>query len=176
LTKSDFYIELENKLLFSTAEIRNNWARIICEQDIELSYLSKLLYCERKIATRFLLLLSDVGQVNPEKLHQYLPTLLEMRGQIKHANIDASFPGFWLIAGVPEQNESKAIELLFEWLQSPKTTVTSKSRSMFVLLKLTNKYPELKNELKLCLEDQMNKHTKSFSKRVEKLISKLLIL
>ena len=43
-----------------------------------------------------------------------------------------------------------------------------KSRALFVLTKLVKKYPELKNELKLCLEDQMDKNTDSFRKRAMK--------
>ena len=79
-------------------------------------------------------------------------------------------PHFGSIVGVPPENEGRAIDLLFQWLLSADTNVTIKSRSLWVLLKLTKKYPELKNELKLCLQDQMDKYTNDFKKRATKIL------
>ena len=41
---------------------------------------------------------------------------------------------------------------------------------IFILLNLAKKLPELKNELKLCLEDQMDKYSKDFRKRSGRII------
>ena len=41
------------------------------------------------------------------------------------------------------------------------------------LRKTLLKYPELKNELKLCLEDQIDRHTNDFKKRATKIVMKI---
>lgn len=84
-----------------------------------------------------------------------------------------NFANYWLIAGVPTRNESQAIDMLFEWLQAITTNITIKSQVIFLLLKLTEKYPELKNELSICLEVQMDLHTNDFEKRCRKVISQI---
>lgn len=164
-----FYEVLESSLPASTAAQRKIWAATIIERDIPIKDLSGLLHCERKIALRFLWLLSETGLLNPDKLLTELPFLWDVCNRL-HPVYTTSFATFWLIAGVPPENEGRAIDLLFQWLLSAHTNVTIRSRSLFVLFRLTKKYPELKNELKICLEDQVDKHTKDFKKRAAKIL------
>ncbi len=171
-SKTKFYNELESSLPASTAEKRIIWATTIIERDIDIKYLSKLLRGEQKIAIRFLWLLSEVGALNPNRLLIELPFLLDLCDQLNPI-YKTSFANFWLIAGVPSENEGQATDLLFQWLLSADTNVTIKSRSLRVLFKLTKKYPELKNELKLCLNDQMDKHSHDFKKRAGKILSEM---
>ncbi|MDP1727266.1 MAG: hypothetical protein Q8M15_10825 [Bacteroidota bacterium] len=170
--KTKFYKELESSLPASTAEKRKIWATTIIEKDIDIKYLSELLRGEQKIAIRFLWLLSEIGTLNPNRLLIELPFLLDLCDQLNPI-YKRSFANFWLIAGVPIENEGRATDLLFQWLLSADTNVTIKSRSLRVLFKLTKKYPELKNELKLCLQDQMDKHSNDFKKRASKILSGL---
>ncbi len=172
-SNTEFYNELELSLPTSDAEQRRIWASAIIENEFDLKEFSKLLRSENKVATRFLWLLSEIGEKDPSRLFRELPFFFELSDEIKHLDFKTSFATYWLIAGVPLENEARAIDLLFGWLQSAHTNVTTKSRSLFVLFKLTNKYPELKNELKLCLEDQMEKNTNDFSKRARKVLKDL---
>ncbi len=172
LSISNFYRDLESGLPTSTEEQRQNWARVIVEQGLDLKQLSGLVHCEKKVATRFLWMLSGVGMINPAKLHEALPFLLE---EIEKTNQNylTSFANYWRIVGVPVENEGKAIDLSFEWLLSADITVTIKSRALFVLFNLTKKYPELKNELRFCLIDQMDKYSKDFRKRAQKILMEI---
>ncbi len=171
-SNTEFYRELESSLPASTGKQRKMWAATIVENNIAIKDLSKLLKCEQKIASRFLWLLSDIGILNPNKLLNELPFLLDLCEQL-YPTYKTSFASFWLYAGVPPENEGRAIDLLFQWLLSADTNVTIKSRSLWVLVKLTKKYPELKNELKFCLEDQKDKHTNDFEKRANKILAAL---
>lgn len=168
----EFFSELESSLFGSNMSQRKIWVAHIVQNDIDLKELSGLLRCEQKIAIRFLWLLSEVGMSDPDRLFAELPYLLNVCEQLNPA-YKKSFASFWLIAGVPAENEAQAIDLLFEWFLSAEVNVTIKARSFLVLFKLTEKYPELKNELKLCLIDQMDKYTKDFRKRAEKILAKL---
>jgi len=171
-SNTEFYRELESSLPASTGEQRKLWASLIVEKEIDIKVLSNLLKCERKIATRFLWLLSEIGILYPDKFLMELPFLFNLCEQLHPAYI-TSFASFWLYAGVPPENEGRAIDLLFQCLLSPDTNVTTKSRSLWVLFELTKKYPELKNEQKLCLKDQVNKHTNDFKKRATKILVKI---
>lgn len=164
---SEFFNQLEYALPKSNETQRRLWAKEIIENTIDLRELAKLLECGSKVATRFLWLLSDVGLADPKKLHAALPFLLK-RCQVLKIDFSMSFASFWHYTGVPLKNEAEAIALLFEWLQSLTVNVTTKTRALWGLVKLCNKYPELKNELRFCLEDQMDKYSKDFKKRAQK--------
>lgn len=168
----ELYKELEVSLLKSNGAQRKIWVTTIVENKVDIQELSNLLKGDRKIATRFLWLLSEIGLFNPNTLFAELPFLWEVCRALNPV-YKTSFASFWLIAGLPPQNESEAIDVLFHWVLSPAINVTIKSRAIMVLLKLTQKYPELKNELKLCIEDQQDKYSKDFAKRVTKILKVL---
>lgn len=171
-TNIEFYKELELHLSTSTGEIRKYWATEIVEKDIDIKYLAKLLKSEHKTATRFLWLLTDIGQLNQKKLFIELPYLFDFCSNL-NIMYKQSFATFWLTVGVPPQNESNAIDLLFQLLLSNSTNITIKSRALLVLFKLTKKYPELKNELRLCLTDQIDRYSDSFKKRATKILAEV---
>lgn len=169
---TEFYKELEYSLPTSTSVNRKIWVNKIIEEDIAIKDLANLLKCEQKIATRFQWLLSEIGLANPKKLFAELPFLLIFFDQL-NPNYKTSLASYWHIAGVPPENEGVAIDWLFQWLLSNDVNMTIKSRCILVLFKLTKKYPELKNELALCLKDQQHKYSKDFEKRVTKILNKL---
>ena len=168
-----FYNELKQNLPTSNWDIRKNWAQKIVNQNIELQSLFPLLKENEKVASRFLWLLSDVADVSQLSLFAELPYLLKLSDEIDHVNMKVSFTRFWQLMGVPEENESQAIDMLFGYLNSSEIQVTQKSRALFVLFDLTKKYPALKNELKECLFIQRDKNTADFKRRVDKILSKL---
>ena len=170
---NNFYIHLRDNLPTSTGARRKYWAEEIVNYNFSIKQLSKLLFEEQKIATRFLWLLSDIGEINQNVLLESLPFLLSLNPKIKHLNTDASFANYWLIVGIPIKNEAKAISLLFEWIQSSNTNVTTKSRSITVLLKLSHKYPDLKQELKFSIERLLNKHSSNFNKKLNSVLIQL---
>ena len=169
---TEFYKELEHSLAKSTSHTRKIWVNKIISEDIAIKDLSNLLKSEHKTATRFQWLLSEIGLANPNKLLAELPFLLTFFDQLNPI-YKTSLASYWHIAGVPPENEGVAIDLLFQWLLSNHINMTIKSRCILVLFKLTNKYPELKNELALCLQNQLHKYSKDFEKRVTKILNKI---
>lgn len=169
----EFYKLLESSLPGSSADERKLWASLIIENDMDIKALSELLHCNKKIALRFAWLLTEIGILKPDKLLNVLPYLLKQKEQIDQFNFTASFATYWSIAGVPLENEAKAIDILFQWILSPDVNTTTKFRAIKVLLPLSKKYSELKNELSLCLNDQIDKHSKDFEKKVRKALDEL---
>jgi len=165
--------ELECELPKSSALDRKRWASRILQEHIDLKELSHLLFQKKEIALRFLWLLSEIGEQDPKALLHHLPYLFKLREQGEHVDLHAQFATYWLIAGVPNENEAAAINLLFGLLNSSVANVTTKSRALLVLQALTSKFPELKNELKVCLEEQLNRNTKNFNKQAMKMLEAL---
>ena len=157
----------------STGEQRKKWAKEILLNKVSIMSLSQLVQEDKKVATRFLWLLSDIGEIEPDRLLIELPDLLNLCFQKNKNSFITSFATFWNISGVPKVNEAQAIDLLFTWVLSKETNVTTKSRSINVLLQLTKKYPELKNELKNALENQVNQYSINYRNKLLKVLNKL---
>lgn len=170
---TDFIEHLKSNLPTSDAMLRQKWANRIISEDIDIIGLSVLLKEDSKITIRFAWLLTEIGEINPEKLHAALPSLLRQSYKINHFKFQESFANYWRFAGVPIEDEANAISLLFEWLNADNTSVTIKSRAVFVLVDLAQKYPELKVELKICLENQIGKYSASYSKRIDNVLRNL---
>lgn len=171
--ENKFYIELKAMLPASTTESRRRIAARVVEENMDFTRLADLMQCAEPIPTRFLWLMAELGELYPQVLMENLPYLFKVvqpGGNLKWAG---TFANFWQICGVPEENESEAIDLLFSWLDSPETTVTLKSRSARVLMKLAGKYPELKNELRLVLERQMDRNSRTFYRLSKRIIDEL---
>lgn len=170
---SVIYNELSSNLGTSSAKQRLEWATYIVDKDIDLKELSCLLHSEYKIALRFSWLLSDIGMIKADKLKSVLPYLFKLSSQITHFDFKKSFANYWLISEVPKENEAEVINLLFQWILSAKVNVTTKSRAIKVLTSLAGTYPELKVELNACLENQRNKYSKDFDKKITKALKEI---
>lgn len=172
MTTREIYQTLLSSLPSSMAVNRTQWARIIVEQDLDLLELSRLLLEDKKVATRFLWLLSDIGQLQPQKLAAILPHLFEIRKQVQ-VDMAHAFTRYWFLCGIPPENEGEAVDMLFDWLLSPKTGVSIKVYAVHNLVQLALKYPDLKEEVKLAIETMLGKSTKPFDKCAEKDLRKL---
>lgn len=174
---NDFHNELKSSLCRSTGVQRKSWAITIISQNIPITSLAPLLSCEEKVANRFLWLVSDVAIQNPERFLTELPALFDFMEQ-NHPSYLSSFASWWHYCGVPVENEARAIDLLFRCFLSAETNVSIKTRAMWVLVELSKKYPDLKQELKLSLVDQIHnfrddKYSKDYKKRVEKFLKEM---
>ncbi|MFT5822875.1 MAG: hypothetical protein ACI8ZM_004132 [Crocinitomix sp.] len=164
---------LKTELPTSDAVLRQIWAKKIVNKEIPLLILSQLLVEKRVIALRFSWLLSDIGMNNPAILLNALPKLFEKRQQVESFDFEQSFATYWSLVGVPTENESEAIDLILKWLQSATINVTIKSRALIPLEQLALNYPELRHEIRVCLEEQLHNSTVQFQKRLSRLLKRL---
>ena len=167
------FTELKHSLTTSSNEQRKVWAAAIIQEKLTIRSLSSLLLLEDKIASRFLWLLTEIGEADTQRLQDDLVFLFDLCQTLEHIKYEASFANYWLICGVPIEKEAEYIDFLFTWLSSPKTNITTKSRSVFVLFQLTQKHPDIRNELKLRIHEQLDRKTGSFKKRALKILARL---
>lgn len=170
--KLNLLSELKVGLANSSGQDRQRWAQFIAEKRIDIHQLLPTLDLGQKTGTRFLWLLSDIGMVDPELLRSYLPELLARSKSKSTIPLNNAMARYWLIAGVPEGQEGEAIDLCFDMLQQPTLNVSLKYNALRVLAQLTDSYPELKDEFKQTLEDQLGKHTRTFDRAIHKHLGK----
>lgn len=168
------YDELYRSLATSTETQRKAWVERINSPEIDLNELLVLATEEKEIASRFFWLMGGFAELFPQKLFAVLPAFFKLKNNFKHNDWNRSFAKFWNLCGIPQENEAAATDLLFQWLISSKSNVSVKTYSLLALNKLAEKYPELKNELKLCVEDQLDKTSISFAVTARKIFPELL--
>ena len=75
---ADFLSLLESRLPTSTAADRKEWAQDIARQGIPLQQLFPLLEAKYSTRSRFIWLLSDIGEADPARIKTALPDLLAL--------------------------------------------------------------------------------------------------
>lgn len=169
---NSFKQELQAILPSSTGQDRKTIAGYIVENKIDLRNCFELFRSDHKTASRFQWLLSDIGLIEPPFLKALLPDLMNYCEEMNETE-KTCFANYWLIGGLPEEDESVAMDLCFKWLMDPKINVTIKGRAMNVLFGLMKKYPDIRIELKLCLESLLNKYSEGFERRINHLLLKI---
>ncbi len=148
------YSELKATLKTSDGTDRKQWAIQVVEEGIALKTLLPLLQEDKTTAMRCSWLLSDIGEVSPEVLLEALPALFDQKGATNVPHFEQQMVKYWRITGVPLEQEGYVIDMIFTWLHDPQVSTHIKTVSLDVLEVLLKKYPELKNELQLWVEQQ----------------------
>jgi hypothetical protein len=65
------------------------------------------------------------------------------------------------------------MDTCFRYIASPDETVAVKAFSLTILHNLSHQYPEIKNELKLVIEERWNYETAAFRSRAKKILKNI---
>jgi len=128
---------------------------------------------EPKIPMRAAWVLSDCFEKWPDLLPPYWNQIVPI---IISSNVEGVKRGLLkilIIAGVPEKNELEILDYCFEHILKREESVAVKVYSMEILFQLTNKYPDLKTELKATIESQYNFGTPGFKAWANRILPKL---
>ena len=156
----------------SDTNIRS-WVHYIIDHKISLDTLYPILDAEKMVSMRFTWLVGGLCEQAPQIVFPSVIYFYSKRHEVLFPNYDRSLAKMFWLAGVPLEIEGEAIDQMFKWLLDAHITVSTKTYSMYSLHDLTKKYPELRNELKVSLEDQLDKNTANFKRRVLKILSVL---
>jgi hypothetical protein len=74
---------------------------------------------------------------------------------------------------IPESLHGELMNNCFALLEQPSTPVAIKAFSLTTLSNLSDLYPEIKNELKLIIEERWNHETSAFKSRAKTILKKL---
>jgi len=69
---------------------------------------------------------------------------------------------------IPKKFHGKIMDLCFQYISSPGEPVAIKAFSLTILQNLSTQYPEIKNEIKLIIEERWEHETAAFKSRAKK--------
>jgi hypothetical protein len=156
-----------------TEQNRKKWVQYIIENDVPLLQLADLILREKKVAMHFSWMVGELCDKVPDRVFPAVSYFFSVKDKVQFQNYDRSIAKVLWLAGVPEEIEGEAIDTLFKWLLDPKVIVSTKAYSLSAIAKMTTKYPELKNELLLVIEDQMDKSSAAFKARARMVMKEI---
>jgi len=74
---------------------------------------------------------------------------------------------------IPEEFHGKVMNACFAFIEKPSTPIAIKAFSLTTLYHLSKYYPEIKQELKLIIEERWNTETAAFKSRGKKILENL---
>lgn len=109
----------------------------------------------------------------PELIIPYLDPMLDVLTRQVHDSLKRNVVRTMQFIEIPEEHWDKAVNYCFQLLQSKDEAVAIKVFSMTVLARLSLKIPEIKNELRMIIEDQMPFESAAFVSRGRKTLKML---
>ncbi|MDF2436563.1 MAG: hypothetical protein K0Q95_939 [Bacteroidota bacterium] len=118
-------------------------------------------------------LLTVISRSHPELLKPYVRKLINCIPNTSIGGIKRNIIGALCTQKIPSDLQGKIISLCFDLILSPDEPVAVKVLSLEIIFPLTKQYPELKQELKAVIEDQLPKTSAAFHSRGKKILSQL---
>ena len=118
-------------------------------------------------------LLGKCCDLHPHLILPHLGKMIDLLDEDVHDSLKRNILRTMQFIDVPEEHWDKTVQYCFELLQSKKEPVAVKVFGMTVLANLCEKLPELKNELRIIIEDQMPYGSAGFKSRGSKILKKL---
>jgi len=156
-----------------SSENRQMWTNYLIKEQVELIHLTELLDAEHPVGMRFTWLLGHILEENPEQIAPIVSYCFEHRNQWTFPGIKRTLAKMLWLAGVPEEIEGLVVDELFKWILDPKIKVAVKVYGIDALYNMVVKYPDLKEELLIVIDDQLDKNSVAFRARAKKVLKAL---
>ena len=128
---------------------------------------------EIKIVQRASWALSESTRTYPELIKPHLKTLFKNLSRPGHHNsVTRNSLRALEFIDIPDSLHGEVLNLCFNFISDPKEKPAIKAFSLTVLDNLSRKYPEIRHELRLIIEDQWENESAAFRSRARKIIGK----
>lgn len=118
-------------------------------------------------------LLAVVSQNHPELIKPYVVKFTDTITDFKIDGIRRNMLSALTTQEIPKKQQAKTVNFCFDFILDPEAPVALKVLSLTIIQNLSKQYPELKNELKAAIEDQLPKTTAAFHSKAKKVLKKL---
>lgn len=156
-----------------STENRQMWTNYIIKEQVELIHLTELLDAEHPIGMRFTWLLGHILEESPAQITPIVTYCFENRNKWTFPGVKRWLAKMLWLAGIPEEIEGLVVDELFKWILDPKVKVAVKVYGMDALYNMVQKYPDLKEELLIVIDDQWNKNSVAFRARGKRVLKAL---
>ncbi|QRR03676.1 hypothetical protein [Dyadobacter sandarakinus] len=129
---------------------------------------------EYRLAQRAAYSLSMAARQRPDLMEPYVDKLVAQlsRKDVHEAVIRNSIRILEEVR-IPENLHAELINICFDFVQNRRTSIAVKAFSLTVLFNLSRIYPELGNELRVIIEENIDYETPAFQSRGKKILAKL---
>ena len=115
-----------------------------------------------------------VGENAPELMAPWLPVLVaRLREPGIHDAVKRNVLNVFESVEAPDTLYEELADLCFGYLAHPQEAIAIRCASMTILEQVCRKIPELKPELRLLLEDQLDHSSAGFQSRARKMLAKI---
>ena len=116
---------------------------------------------------------SKVFEAKPEWFSPYIPKLISLLSRDTHDGVRRNALRILQFVEIPEASSGEAVDAAFRLLSSPQEAIAVKVFAMTVIHNQIRRYPELKQELRILLEDQLPYSGPGFRSRAAKILKDL---
>ena len=148
-------------------------AKSIGDDPVEFKKIIDIIYtAEAPLPHRASWLLTVISRKHPELIKPYISQLINKIEKTKIGGIKRNIIGALGTQKIPEKLKGKMITICFDLILSPSEPVAVKVLSLDILMPLVKEFPDLKNEFRSVIEDQIPKTSIAFKTRAQKILSK----
>lgn len=138
------------------------------------SELMKLFFSnEEIISQRASWAVTSCSDVYPELILPYVERMLNNLNSTVHDSVKRNTIRTFQNIHIPEKFQGKAADICFTLLCSKEESIGTKVFSMTVLYNLSKQHPDLKNELRMAMEEQLPYSSAGFKSRGKKILKSL---
>ena len=129
---------------------------------------------ENILAQRAAWPISYTAIAHPELIQKHLGRLIKnLRNAKLHSSIKRNTVRLLQYIDVPERFHGELMTVCFSYISSPGEAAAVKAFSLTVLQKLAGEYPEIKNELRMVIEERWDQETAAFHSRARKILKEI---
>lgn len=130
---------------------------------------------EYRVVQRAAWVLSDVAEIQPGLVQQYIPELVEkLKETHAHIAVKRHIYRIFQFLELPEVIHGDLMNNCFESLINHREALAVRAFAMSILARMAETYPEICNELRLIIEDALQHETAaSFKSRAKKVLNQL---
>lgn len=143
---------------------------------VEFKKIIDIIYTEKApLPQRASWLLPTINKKYPELLVPYIPLFISTIKKIKIDGIKRNMLAVLASNKISKNLQGKLVNLCFDLLLSSDETVVVKVHAMQAIANIAKHHPELQNELKAAIEDQLPKTSAAFHARAKFIFEKFLV-
>lgn len=146
-------------------------AKAIGNNAVEFKKIIDIVYNEKApLPQRASWLLSTMNDKHPDLLLPYISLFISTIKKIKIDGIKRNMLAVLASNKISKKLQGKLVNLCFDLLLSSDETVAVKVYAMQAIANIAKHHPELENELKAAIEDQLPKTTAAFHARAKRVL------
>ena len=165
--------DLHSRLATSASVDRKAWAEAIVVGHVPMLRLIELFDSDRKTAQRFMWLVGDICELNPQMVAEVMPILFSLRDEMPFPGMRRSLAKWLWLTEIPSGVEAEAIPQLLAWLRDSDASIACKSYAAKAVLLLVEQCRLDSEEARAAFESQLATGTVAFRRRMAAALQRL---